>query len=102
MTSLLIGSLLLVPFAAIGAWLRRRDRLRLVLMLAILAFCAAWLALVGVALTGYRDMDGALDCWPHCTALQETVRYGFWLLPGFALVAGVVSVASLLVPTRSG
>jgi hypothetical protein len=101
MTGLLIGSLLLVPFAAVGAWLLRRDRLRLVLMLTILALCAAWLALIGVALTGYRDMDGAVDCWPHCTALQETVRYGFWLLPGFALAGGVVSVASVLVATRS-
>lgn len=99
MTSLLVGAFLLVPFAAVGAWLLRRDRLRLVLMWATLVVGATWLGLIGVALTGYRDMDGAIDCWPHCTPLQETVRYGFWLLPGLALVVGLASVASLLVPT---
>lgn len=99
MTVLLTGAFVLVPFAVVGAWLLRRDRLRLVLMLTTLVVGAAWLGLIGVALTGYRDMDGALDCWPNCTALQETVRYGFWLLPGLALVVGLASVASLLVPT---
>jgi hypothetical protein len=98
MTGLLVGAFLLVPFAVVAAWVLRRDRLRLVLMLATLVVCAAWLGLIGVALTGYRDMDGAVDCWPHCTTLQEAVRYGFWLLPGLALIVGVASVASLLAP----
>lgn len=99
MSTLLVAVLLLAPFAAVGAWLRRRDRLRFVLMLTVLALAALWLVLIGVALTGYRDMDGAVDCWPHCSRLQETVRYGFWLLPGATILVCCASVGSLLAPT---
>jgi hypothetical protein len=98
MTTVLAAAFLVAPFAAVGAWLRRRSRLRFALMLAVLAVVALWLLVIGVALTGYRDMDGAVDCWPHCSGLQETVRWAFWLLPGAALVGAFLSVGSLLAP----
>jgi hypothetical protein len=96
MLTALTIALVVAPLSAIGAWLRRRDRLRVLLMTVVLAAVGLWLVLIGVALTGWRDLDGAIDCWPHCSTEQEAVKVVFWAAPLTALVFAVASVASLL------
>jgi hypothetical protein len=84
------------PLVSIAAWLVHRDRPRLVLMAGALTAVGLWLALIGLALTGWRDIDGAVDCWRHCDTAQQTAQTAFWLLPGAAIVFGFASAASLL------
>ncbi len=47
-----------------------------------------WLLAVVLFATDYRDADGAFDCWPNCTALQDAV--------GFALLVAPIMVVALL------
>ena len=45
--------------------------------------------------TDYRDADGFVDCWPHCTAFQEAVKVALlltWSLFGIGVVAAVVAI----------
>jgi len=62
---------------------------------------AGALILVGLVLavdvlayaTDYQDADGAIDCWPHCSAIQSAVRWSFaasaLLLPVLVATAAV-------------
>lgn len=82
--------------AAVAAWLFRRSRLRLLLMTAVLAAVGVWLGVIGIALTEWRDLDGAVDCWPHCSAEQNAMKVAFLASPLAALLFATASVASLL------
>ena len=84
------------PLAAIGAWIYRRDRLRRVLMIGVLVAVGTWLVALGIALTGWRDIDGFVDCWPSCSTEQNAMKVAFWAGPFAALVLAFASVASLL------
>lgn len=96
MLSVVAIGFVLAPLAAIGAWLYRRDQLRRLLMLLVLVAVGIWVGVIGLALTGWRDLDGAVDCWRYCSAEQEAVRVVFWASPLAALVLAITSVASLL------
>lgn len=96
MTAVLGIAFVLAPLAAIGAWLYRRDRLRLLLMTGVLTAVAVWLGVVGIMLTGWRDLDGWIDCWRYCTAGQEAMKIAFWASPLAAFVLAIASMASLL------
>jgi multisubunit Na+/H+ antiporter MnhC subunit len=96
MATMLAIAFMVAPLAAIGAWLYRRDRFRKVVMIAALVSVGAWLGMIGVALTGWRDLDGAVDCWPHCSAGQNAVKVLFWGLPLATLLFAIASVSSLL------
>ena len=43
--------------------------------------------------TDFRDADGAIDCWPHCSATQDLVKWSFAI--GAVLLAALVAVAAL-------
>ena len=96
MTAVLAIAFMVAPLAATGAWLYRRNRFRKLAMFVTLVSVGAWLAVIGVALTGWHDLDGAVDCWPHCSAGQNVVKVAFWALPLATLLFAIASVASLL------
>jgi len=43
--------------------------------------------------TDFRDADGAIDCWPHCTTIQNTVKWSFTI--GAVLLPALVAVATV-------
>jgi hypothetical protein len=92
----LLVSFIVAPLASIGAWLVCRDRLRLTLMTGALLGAALWLGLIGLFLTGWRDIDGAIDCWRYCSASQQAAQIAFWLFPVVTVGLGLASTASLL------
>jgi hypothetical protein len=53
----------------------------------------AWAVDAVVVRTDYRDADGFIDCWPHCTALQDVVGTVLWASPALL----VILLASCLV-----
>jgi hypothetical protein len=47
--------------------------------------------------------SGAIDCYPHCTAYQDTVAWGAWfLLPPVIIVLAVYGVVRWAVRRRRG
>jgi len=50
-------------------------------------------ALVAIS-TDYHDADGATDCWPNCTLLQESVAVALFWIP--AAIAALLIVGGLL------
>ncbi|HYZ18488.1 MAG TPA: hypothetical protein VE615_02995 [Gaiellaceae bacterium] len=95
MGTVLVFALIVAPLASILAWVLRRDRLRLVLMVAVLAAAALWLVVIAVILTGWRDLDGFVDC-SACTTGQQATAVAFWVFPGLGLVLAFASTATLL------
>jgi hypothetical protein len=86
---IVVAVVLLAALGLVVAY-RRRELLAaswLVLVFGAVAFLLAFLA-IG---TDYRDADGFFDCWPNCTALQDTVGIAFFTGPAIAFlgVAGL-------------
>ncbi len=91
----------LLVFGALAVALvlaRRRGRLGLVFLATTALLAAAWvLARVAVD-ADYRDADGYVDCWPSCTALQDSVSLAIWAGPlvwiGLAVLTAVLAALS--------
>jgi hypothetical protein len=73
---------------------RRRHRLSAALAAIVLAATALWVFAFVAIRTDYHDADGATDCWPSCTLLQEGVAVAILWVP--AAVAALVIVGGLL------
>jgi hypothetical protein len=73
---------------------RRPTLGKLVLVLSAGAVAAAWALATQLVRTDYRD--GFVDCWPDCTALQESVSWVLFLglLAALAL-AGLATLTAL-------
>jgi hypothetical protein len=73
---------------------RRRRRLRVAFLFLGLLGAVLWLLSLVAIETDYRDADGTFDCWPHCTAFQDSVGAAiFWIpavLGALAIVAGLI------------
>jgi hypothetical protein len=84
---------LLIPVALLFAARSRRLFVRTAPPLVLLATSFA-LALVAQE-TDYRDADGWIDCWPHCSALQQATGAGLSYVPalGVLVAAGTIAVA---------
>ena len=61
-------------------------------------YAVAWVAIA----TDFRDADGFIDCWPHCSALQEAVGIGVTWIPILMGVLAVVDVVYAFVAPRRG
>jgi hypothetical protein len=73
---------------------RRRQRLGAALVTIVLAAAALWVVALVAVTTDYHDADGATDCWPNCTLLQDSVAVAFFWIP--AVVAAIVIFAGLM------
>lgn len=88
-------ALLVTPVVAFLAWNRVRTRRHTALLVAVVAVAAAWFVVVYLVSIDYRDADGFVDCWPHCSRWLETVRLILPLGPLVALaLVGVALVSS--------
>lgn len=91
-----LGTLIAIAAGvAVGLVLALYRRQPVDVMLAgVLTVLGVVLALdVLVYATDFQDADGAIDCWPHCTTMQNTVKWSFTisavLLPALVVVAAV-------------
>ena len=73
--------LLVALFAA-----SRRRRLLPASLGTLLALATAWAAAALAYAADYRDADGAIDCWPGCSALQQAVFASLFWGPAVAVV----------------
>ena len=73
----------------------RRGRLgwAAVVLLAI-SGVASSLVLAAIQ-TDYRDADGFVDCWPHCTAFQEAVQVTLFLTQSLFAIGVVAAVVAI-------
>jgi hypothetical protein len=96
LVSAAIAVLVLAPLLSVIAWRRRPTLGKLVLVLSAGAVGAAWALATQLVRTDYRDADGFVDCWPDCTALQESVSWVLFLGPLAALaLAGLATLTAL-------
>jgi hypothetical protein len=51
-----------------------------------LTLSVIWAGAAVLIATGVRDLDGFMDCWPGCTALQEVVGFAFFAGPAMLVV----------------
>ena len=93
------GVLLLVGILFFLAY-RRGVLLTVALAVFLLAIAASALAYWAAA-TDYRDADGFVDCWPHCTAIQDATGWGVVLAPVVGLVAAVAVLGAVVSRHRS-
>lgn len=68
----MLGALALLGLVVI-AFGARRERLRLALASCVLALAVLWSATLAAVETDWRDADGFIDCWPHCSLYQDAV-----------------------------
>lgn len=78
----------LLAFLALAALLAGWNGVRIAI-LAGTALVVSWVTAAVLFGTDYRDADGFMDCWPHCTVLQDVV--GFVLFASPILLIGVVA-----------
>ena len=64
---------------------------------AVLLAAAIWAAGVALMLTGWKDIDGWIDCHPHCHGWHRLGGAIFWFPP--ALVAALLLVTLAAVAT---
>ncbi len=71
--------------------------------LAMIAIAAMTFVLALVAIDrDFRDADGFIDCWPHCTLFQDAVGATIFAAPIVFIVAvlAIVVVGSFTAATR--
>lgn len=94
MRAALVTGVIFVVLAALLEVARRRHRLRTALVAIALAAGTLWIGAFVAIRTDYHDADGAIDCWPNCTPLQESVSVALFWVP--AVIAALVIVGGLL------
>lgn len=87
---------LLLAVAAVAALVlaHRRERLVAVAVAILVLLVAGWAFAFAAAATDYHDADGFIDCWPHCSVLQDAVGGSLFFGPVLALL---VVVATMLI-----
>jgi hypothetical protein len=78
---------------ALGFWVSYRNRqlVPFALAIACLAALAFFLSFAAVS-ADYRDADGFMDCWPNCSAFQQTVGTSLFIAPlAFLLSVGLIA-----------
>ena len=70
----------------------RRHRLVLAAASMLVLLTAAWTVAFAAAAGDFHDADGFIDCWPHCSALQDSVGISLFYAPVLALLIVVVTV----------
>jgi hypothetical protein len=91
-----VVAIVLAPILALIALASRPSRGGLVLLALAAAVCACWLLFVQLVANDYRDADGFVDCWPHCTAWQESVSWVLFLGPIVACVLAGLALVTIL------
>jgi hypothetical protein len=90
---ILLTFVLVVSVFLYGA--SRLHRLGIALVITAFGVASLWLLTEAAIRTDYRDADGYGDCWPHCTALQDSVGAMHVVAP-VALVALILVMAALI------
>jgi len=91
---ILLTFVLVVSLVLYGGW--RLHRLGVALVITAFGVASLWLLTEAAIRTDYRDADGHIDCWPHCTALQDGVGALHVLAP-VTLLALILVMAALIV-----
>jgi len=74
----------------------RRGRFALVAWSLAGVLAVVFAAALAALLTDFRDANGFIDCWPHCTAIQDATGLGLLLPPVlFLVLAGTALVVRL-------
>jgi putative copper export protein len=85
---------------------QRRRRLGIALVAITLGGAAAWFGSWMAFRADYHDADGAFDCWPDCTPLQDSVWIGFSLVPiavvALLIVGGLLALGGRIRERRGG
>ena len=81
--------------AALALWRLRRGTL--VLLVATLLLSGAYVTSTILIVTDYEDADGFMDCWPHCSDVQEVVRFAFWFCGGLLVLIAVFGLLGALI-----
>ena len=94
---------LLAPAVVLGAllvasWRRRRLGPMFLAVVAVLA--AAWALAFAAQAADFRDADGWVDCWPHCSLLQEAVGRTLFYAPIDAVLLAILANALAFVGRR--
>ena len=82
--------------AAVVAIGRRRRRLGRTALGALAGTVAVWLTGIALMLTGWKDVDGWIDCNQACHGWHEFGAILFWGPPLLAVVLVVVAIAAAL------
>jgi hypothetical protein len=91
----------LLAIAILFVFAYRRGVLLAVTAAVFLLACVASGLAYWAAATDYRDADGFVDCWPNCTAIQDATGWGVFLAPIVGLIAGITTLAALVIRRRS-
>jgi hypothetical protein len=87
-----IAVIALGPAVAGIVWLVSRRRIALGITAASVILGAAWWIDLALISRDYRDLDGLMDCHPHCTAEQKAAALVLFYTP---LVMAAILVALL-------
>jgi ABC-type Fe3+ transport system permease subunit len=94
---------LLAPAVVLGVLLVaswRRGRLGPVFLAVVALLAGAWALSAAAQATDFRDADGWVDCWPHCSLLQEAVGRTLFYAPIDAVLIAVLANALAFVDRR--
>jgi hypothetical protein len=93
---LALALLIVVPGIALYAgW--RRGRFAMAFGAVVAAVLGVWGASLLTIATDYRDADGHVDCWPHCTAYQKAIGGVFWYTIPLVTLLALASAGVVLV-----
>jgi hypothetical protein len=83
---------------------RRRGALGRVALVSLGVTAGVWGAGIALMSTGWKDIDGWIDCHDHCHAWHRTGAFLVWtpLLVGVMLVVVLAAVAVLASRSRAG
>jgi hypothetical protein len=94
-----IAALIVVGLASLLYFGWRRRRLAAAFLAGTAVIALLWMLAFAAIRSDYRDADGWIDCWPHCTVLQDTVGTVYVFGPA-AFVVLAVAVGFLALITR--
>ena len=92
-----------LALAAAGAVVALGRRLRATVrtaVAAVLLAAAIWAAGVALMLTGWNDVDGWIDCHPHCHGWHRLGGSLFWFPPAFVAALLLMSLAAAATARR--
>lgn len=90
------------PVALLAAFVvraRRPGTLTRAVFTAVVLLCALYALAWAAILTDVGDADGFVDCWPHCTLLQNSVGIAVSWSP--VLMAALVIVGAYVAMRRT-
>ena len=88
-------------FVAAVVWLgRRRGTLGRVTLAALAIVGVVWGLGIALMFTGWKDIDGWIDCHPHCHGWHRLGGSLFWFPPAFVAALLLVSLAAAATARR--